>query len=377
MTRNRTGWSGRVCSTAIFAALRLLGSAAGAAQPAGSTSEPASILPFDGNNGWINSAALTPSDLRGKVVLVDFWAYTCINCLRTLPYLHAWYGTYRNSGFVIVGVHTPEFDFEADSGNVNAAVKRLGVDWPVVIDNGHAIWNRYQNDAWPKEYLFDQQGKLVDTQTGEGEYQQTEAKIQGLLRTADPGIHLPAIMALLPQDDYTKPGAVCYPQTNETFVGPWHGVAVVNPGFPDGSGDVNYVDDSHADRDGNIYLQGYWRPTQHGEAMVARSGDGYLRLPYHAIQVVGVMKPETGDAIRVNVVQDGKPVSRADAGSDLTYDASGASYVTVDSARAYDLLMNARFGHHDLRLYPQHYGLGVYSFAFESCEVTPSKDPSS
>ena len=366
--------SGRAYSTAALILSLLAG---GVATVPASAGAPSMLAGFDGGTGWINSVPLTPADLRGKVVLVDFWAYTCINCLRTLPYVRAWYDRYHTDGLAIVGVHTPEFDFEGDMANVNAAVKRLGVVWPVVLDDRQAIWNRYQNDAWPKEYLFDQRGRLVDVQTGEGNYQQTEAKIQELLKASQPSLRLPAVMALLPQDDYTKPGAVCYPQTNETFVGPWHGSSVANQSSPSGAADLNYVDDPRANRDGSIYLQGHWRPTTHGEALVSGGSDGYLRLPYHAIQVVVVMKPESGGAIRVKVTQDGKPVKRADAGRDIRYDAAGDSYVTVDAARAYELLMNARFGKHDLQLYPQRNGLGIYDFAFESCEVSPSKNPAS
>jgi thiol-disulfide isomerase/thioredoxin len=330
----------------------------------------AAILSFDGNAGWLNGPPLTLQDLRGKVVLVDFWDYTCVNCLRTLPYLRAWNERYRGDGLVIIGVHTPEFEFAGQEQNVRDAVKRLGIEWPVVLDDSYAIWKRYNNDGWPKEYLFDQQGQLADVQAGEGEYQATEAKIQSLLKAAAPNLRLPPVMALLPQDDYTKPGAVCYPQTAETFVGPRHGKSIANAGFHDPFGDVKYLDDPHAEhRDGAIYLQGFWHPTPQGQAMVSAGNSDHLSLSYHAIEVMGVMRPENGSSIRVNVTQDGKPVTREDAGSDIHYDAGGGSFVTVDAARAYELLMNAHFGQHELQLVPQQYGLGVYSFAFESCEV--------
>ncbi|HEY5340052.1 MAG TPA: redoxin family protein, partial [Candidatus Aquilonibacter sp.] len=146
----------------------------------------AALPSFDGNAGWINSAPLTAADLKGKVVLVDFWEYTCINCLRTLPYLKAWYRRYHDDGLVIVGVHTPEFPFSQERKNVAAATQRLGVTWPVVLDNGYAIWHRFDNDVWPHEYLFDQSGRLVEGVSGEGFYQTTETEIQKLLHAQNP-----------------------------------------------------------------------------------------------------------------------------------------------------------------------------------------------
>lgn len=320
---------------------------------------------FEGNQGWINSPPLTPAQLRGKVVLVDFWEYTCINCLRTLPYLREWYRRYHDDGFTIIGVHTPEFDFSGERGNVEAAVRRLGVAWPVVLDGHMTIWKRYDNNVWPHEYLFDRNGNLIESVAGEGNYPQTEGKIQALLHSADPRLHFPPVMALLPQDSYDKPGAVCYPQTPELLVGrvgAANGTAFNNP-----LQDSNYVDNASNAQDGAIYLQGFWHFTR--EAAISGENNGFLALRYHAIQLVAVMRPEEGRSIRVEVTQDGRPVAREDAGKDLHYDAGGNSYVEVDAPRAYDLLMNARFGQHELRLSPKGSGLGIYDLAFESCEV--------
>ena len=133
------------------------------------------------NGAWITSAPLTIAPLRGKVVLVDFWTYSCINCLRTLPHLKAWYAAYHDKGLVIVGVHTPEFAFEHVTSNVRAAVKRLGVTWPVVQDNRYKTWDNYANQYWPAEYLIDRTGHVRHTNFGEGEYDKTEALIRTLL----------------------------------------------------------------------------------------------------------------------------------------------------------------------------------------------------
>jgi thiol-disulfide isomerase/thioredoxin len=337
-----------------------------ATAPAG----PPILLPFDGGTAWLNSAPLNVSDLQGKVVLVDFWEYTCINCLRTLPYLRAWYRRYAADGFVIIGVQTPEFAFSGDAANVRAAVKRLDITWPVVIDERTVIAQRYHMPGWPYELLFDQQGKLREARVGEGGYPETEAEIQRLLRLGHPGLQLPPPMALLPQDSYDKPGAMCYPQTLETYVGPWHGQVIANaPAFMARIGDTYFNADAAPYPDGKVYLQGYWHPSSSGQAMVFGGGHGYLGLRYHAIQVVAVLKPASAGTLDVDVTQDGKPVPAADAGKDIRYRPDGTSYIDVDEARAYDLLMNSTFGYHELRLVPHASGLEVYSFAFESCEI--------
>jgi cytochrome c biogenesis protein CcdA/thiol-disulfide isomerase/thioredoxin len=137
---------------------------------------------FTGISKWINSKPLTiRRQLRGKVVLIDFWTYSCINCLRTLPHVKAWYRTYRDRGFVVVGVHTPEFAFEHVAGNVQSAVQRLGVDYPVALDNDYGTWNAYKNQYWPAKYLIDRRGHLRYYHFGEGEYDTTEARIRTLL----------------------------------------------------------------------------------------------------------------------------------------------------------------------------------------------------
>ena len=162
--------------------------------------------------------------------------------------------------------------------------------------------------------------------------------------------------------------------TPETFVGPWRGQVIANaPAFHDtNGGDTNYDDSRANHQPGQLYLQGYWHTSSDGQAMVSGGNNGYLSMDYQAIQVVVIMKPENGKAARVNVTQDGQPVARQDAGKDLSYDANGTSYVTVDAPRAYDVLDNAHFNKHELKLFPQQYGVGIYDFAFESCEVPKS-----
>ncbi|MGB8517173.1 MAG: cytochrome c biogenesis protein DipZ [Gallionella sp.] len=143
---------------------------------------PGSAPSLQGATRWLNSLSLNLSDLRGKVVLVDFWTYSCINCLRTLPYLKAWDEKYRSQGLVIIGVHAPEFAFEKDAHNVEQAVRDLGISYPVAMDNDYAIWNAYKNEYWPAHYLIDAQSQIREQHFGEGNYQETEQKIIELLK---------------------------------------------------------------------------------------------------------------------------------------------------------------------------------------------------
>ena len=151
-------------------------------KPASSALEDFGLAPdFRGTSTWINSKPVTVSDLRGKVVLVDFWTYSCINCLRTLPHLKAWDAAYRKAGLRIVGVHTPEFAFEHVPSNVRKATRELGVRYAVAIDNDYKTWDAYQNGAWPTEYLVDRRGHIREIKEGEGNYDDTERTIRKLL----------------------------------------------------------------------------------------------------------------------------------------------------------------------------------------------------
>jgi thiol-disulfide isomerase/thioredoxin len=136
---------------------------------------------FAGIARWLNSEPLTIESLRGKVVLVDFWTYDCVNCVRTLPHVTQWFATYEQRGFVVVGVHTPEFAFERETSNVQAALERFGIRYPVAQDNAYATWNAYGNRYWPAQYLLDRNGTIVLTHMGEGDYDELERAIRALL----------------------------------------------------------------------------------------------------------------------------------------------------------------------------------------------------
>ena len=184
---------------------------------------------FAGISQWWNTPnnqPLTPDGLKGKVVLVDFWTYSCINCLRTLPFLKGLQDQYASKGLVIVGVHTPEFAFEGDPANVGQAIKNLGITYPVALDADYGTWNAYQNQYWPAEYLFDQSGRLRHTQFGEGDYDQTEQAIRSLLAENTAAANLGPMTKPIQTPDFNMIG------TNETYFGLARGDAFANTQQP-------------------------------------------------------------------------------------------------------------------------------------------------
>src|SRR3954447_12494128 len=142
---------------------------------------------------WVNSPPLTPEALRGKVVLVDFWEYTCVNWIRTAPYVKAWNREYTSLGLVVIGVHAPEFEFGRRPENIDRGIRDRGLSYPIAIDNSFGIWRAFENDAWPAKYLFDDRGRLVRRWAGEGSYDEIEREIRRLLVAARPGVAMPPV----------------------------------------------------------------------------------------------------------------------------------------------------------------------------------------
>ena len=298
------------------------------AQAANGLSDFGPAPDFAGVNEWLNSPPLTIDRLRGKVVLVDFWTYSCINCLRTLPHVKAWDPMYRKDGLVIVGVHTPEFAFEAVPSNVEAAVKRLGVRYPVALDSKYGTWNAWGNQYWPAKYLIDRQGHVRYAHFGEGNYDVTEENIRRLLGEK-PGA--PASARL---HDLTPSG----PLTPESYLGseriaryagsPLHEGKVGDYTFPDrlAQNDLAYS--------GRLRLD--------AQRIVAVR-DARLRFHIFASKVYLVL----GGKGTVQVLVDGKPERTVHVTQDRLY-------TLVDGAEARDALL-------ELRFCP---GVSAYAFTF-------------
>src|SRR5574341_649363 len=175
-------------------------------------------MPDFARGDWLNTnQPLTKDTLRGQAALVDFWDYTCVNCLRTLPYLIAWHKRYAGQGLVVIGVHAPEFSFGRSRAEIEAAVRDLGIQYPVLLDNEYQTWLRFANRAWPTKYLIDPDGYIRYRAQGEGHYREAERALQAVLRLRDPHIDLPDLLPPLRPEDQT--GAVCYRPTPELYAG--------------------------------------------------------------------------------------------------------------------------------------------------------------
>ncbi|HET8627586.1 MAG TPA: redoxin domain-containing protein [Thermomicrobiales bacterium] len=329
-------------------------------QAAGSR-EPAVRAPeFPAGAGpWLNGPPLALGGLRGGVVLVEFWTYSCVNCLRTLPALRAWHGRYRDSGLTVIGVHTPEFAFERDPAAVARAVRDLGVDYPVVLDNDRAIWRRFANRYWPHRYLIDAAGYIRHDRAGEGGEAVTERAIRALLVAGRPGVALPPPVYEGDAADETAMGAVCVPGTPEIFAGYYRG-ASGNPGGFREDAVADYTDPGGY-REGYIHLRGRWLVDAEAARFVG-PGAGALRVAYRGGEVNAVLAPAAVEAVAVRVT-----TRRLDAPADPP---AAARRVVVDAPRLYPLLAGAGESPSLLALAPEGPGLAVYSFTFGACSPT-------
>jgi thiol-disulfide isomerase/thioredoxin len=270
---------------------------------------------------WIQHGPVSLKAQRDKaVVLIDFWDYTCVNCIRTLPYVAEWHRRYADSGLVVVGVHAPEFSFAREGSHVAEAAKRFGLEYPIVLDNEYAIWRAYSNRFWPAKYLVDSKGRIRYYHFGEGSYQESEVAIQGAIRELNPTASLPP--PIEPIRDMDRPGTVCYRVTPELYLGHARGQF----GNPEGV----TRDHGHDYRDVNL-----------------------------------VMAPPADATVRVEIKLEGsqKP------GDDVKFEGD-RGFVTVDQPRMYSLVANESVVSGSLVLRAEQAGLSAYAFTFISCAVS-------
>jgi thiol-disulfide isomerase/thioredoxin len=315
--------------------------------------------PLDGGV-WLQGGPIDFSGPhRGRVILVDFWDYTCVNCLRTLPYVAAWHQRYEQAGLIVVGVHAPEFTFAREDSNVARAVRDLKLEYPIVIDNDYAIWRRYSNRCWPAKYLIDAEGRLRYYHFGEGQYGEIETRIQELLREINPSLELPPVVE--PIRDTDRPGALCYRVTPELYLGYARG-QFGNPEGPARDRIFDYRDVGHY-AEGLAYLAGRWQVGT--ESSVAAASGASLNLRYTAMDVNLVMAPPAAGAARVEIVLDASHVVGEDASVE-----NGRNFVFVDRARMYRLIANQSVQSGSLRLIAHDPGLAVFAFTFISCAIS-------
>ncbi len=284
---------------------------------------------FTGATTWINSPPLTPAQLRGKVVVVDFWTYSCINCLRALPYVRAWAEKYKDQGLVVIGVHTPEFAFEKSETNVRDAVRRLGVDYPVAMDNDFAIWRAFKNQYWPAHYFIDAQGRIRHHHFGEGDYEGSERVIQQLLKEAG-AADVAADVVQIQAQGAEAAAAMDQLGSPETYVGYARAENFRSPGGLARDAVKTYVASPLDLNDWS--LVGRWRVTRE-HAELAAAG-GRLSFRFKARDLHLVMGPGSNGAMpRFRVLIDGQAPG-VDAGSDI--DAQGVG--RIDQQRLYQLI---------------------------------------
>lgn len=287
-----------------------------------------------GATEWINSPPLTPEALRGKVVLVDFWTYSCINCLRTLPYVRAWAEKYKDAGLVVLGVHSPEFAFEKRSANVRKATKDLGINFPVALDNDFRIWRGFDNQAWPAFYFIDAQGRIRYHQFGENRYDKAEQIIQQLLAEAGQR-NLPAgVVAPKGQGTQAAPGSELA-MSGETYVGAERATGFASPGGLV-SGRAHVYQSPASLRTNQWAFTGDW--TVGPERAVSNHANGRIAYRFQARDLHLVLGPAAdGKPVRFRVLVDGKPPLE-NHGADT--DEEG--YGIIEAQKLYQLVRQAK-----------------------------------
>jgi thiol-disulfide isomerase/thioredoxin len=314
------------------------------------------FAPLEGATEWLNTRPLTKAELRGKVVLIEFWTYSCINWRRTLPYVQAWAEKYKTQGLVVIGVHSPEFEFEKHLDNVRWALKDMSIGYPVVVDSKLAVWRAFRNDYWPALYFVDAQGTIRHHQFGEGDYDTSERVIQQLLVEAGASA-VPNDLALVEPtgaevaadwEDLKSPeNYLGYERTNN---------------FVSRDGMVSDKDHLYAApsslRLNHWALSGDWIAGRH--SIASAQPHGTISYAFHARDLNLVMGPAHGTPIRFRALIDGQPVSAA-AGVDLDDQGNG----TVTEQRMYQLIRQTRpIIDHQITIEFLDAGVELYSFTF-------------
>ena len=285
---------------------------------------------FKKGDTWLNSQPLTIADLKGKVVLVDFWTYSCINCIRTLPYVTKWYDTYKGYDFVIVGVHTPEFTFEHDTNNVQNAIAQFGIHYPVVQDNDYGIWTSYNNEYWPADYLINQKGEIVEEHFGEGDYAQTENDIRYLLGLSPLNSN---------QSENNNLNQIGSP---EMYFGTYR-LANLTPSQTPSSSPTNYIINQNVALN-NFSLGGNWQFSEPNLQLTGNSGQ--INLKFHSGKLYMVASSQ-------------KPATLT-----ITVDGKQQPSVTVQSSKLYTIFNSNDYSDHVVEININQFGFQAFTFTF-------------
>lgn len=301
---------------------------------------------FAGIQAWLNSNPLTIKELKGKVVMIDFWTYSCINCVRTLPYITKWDRTYRDKGLVIIGVHAPEFEFERDISNVKNALKAHNIEYPVAIDNKLDTWTAFENRYWPAHYLIDKEGKVVYTHFGEGNYAETENNIRHLL-----GLDQKA-------DAVPEASVSIKDQTPETYLGTSRAEHFASPEKLVGDS-ANFSLPKFLPTD-HWALSGKWRIED--ERIISQQAGAKLQLNFTAGKVFLVLGTQTKKPITATLTLNGEPINVA-AGKDAP-----RGILTIKNHTLYELVNQPSVKNGLLEINVSEPGLEAYAFTFGNCQ---------
>ena len=344
-----------------------------ASTPGLAPGEVGSVAPeFADDANWINSPPLTMEGLRGKVVLIDFWTYTCVNCIRTLPYIREWHEKYAGHGLVIVGVHTPEFEFEKVTANVLRSADEFGLAYPIAQDNDFRTWRAFNNRAWPSKFLIDAAGTIRYAHIGEGAYRETEEQIRTLL--TETGADVSAIAVNDEPAQRFDPRA--YDEDPEKRItreiyGGWQrnantrGIYVAQSDYYDEPNQVREYTDPGQHLNQFFYIHGLWENGYESlrHARVTENYEDYLALKFVATSVNIVLDPAFDANYEVQVTLDGAPVAQEAAGEDLIVEAD-RSYFVVDEPRLYAIIELDEFSAHELTLSSNSDQFALFAFTF-------------
>ena len=345
---------------------------------AGEIAEGPKAPELTGTQSWINSEPLRIQDLKGQVVLIDFWTYTCINCIRTFPYLKIWHSKYADDGLVIIGVHAPEFQFEHVLENVQQAVTDYAIDWPVVQDNDFETWAAFRNRYWPAKYLIDKDGIIRYTHFGEGAYEETETQIRDLLEEAGADLSLSSVDPEQVGDQELDPkflNTVGADITAELYGGHRRGCSLSSIYSNSSVDDLQYCrskdvvaiyEDTGDHSTHKLYLQGPWlaggENLSHGRE--TSNFEDYMLLRFSAKSVNVVLKPEKDEPFSVLVTLDGEYLNDSNKGRDVVIEEDGRSFLHVDEPKLYRLIEVPSYGTYDVKLSSNSINFALFAFTF-------------
>lgn len=314
---------------------------------------------------WLNGERMpSPGQLRGRVGLVFVWDYSCINSLRALPIVQAWYARYRAAGLEVIGVHTPRFVFGSEHAQLEWAVQRFDIHFPIFPDNDYRVWEAYACTCWPTLFLIDHAGYIRYYSEGAGAYEAVEAALHTLLREADPNVDLPPVMATQGAE---PSGTSRRRATPELRAGLQGGALGNREGYASG---IPMLYRMPVEREtGSFYVSGAWQAGTE-DFFYQGQTEGLVQLRYEGRSVYAVLSPHADlvermvnpHQVDVEIWQDNRPLTEAARGADLTADGR----VLVDRPRLYELIQNRHFGQHDLALRVHSRGFALYAFVFDA-----------